>query len=572
MPPKLSKVRQLREDVLSNSSTRSPSRVRTPLPDGEENGALDINFRGIEELLASKLESLQSILDLQDLEDHEKQDMSQAETKSDAKQRAIVELNKARIQSELTTINQVIFSLSRPRSEVSSQSREMLLAQLYKLVVTKPIVVYNEEQAGTPNYVSEANVDQLVKILLAKDYRSPSEFLLLFRSVIGLLASDLTEFGDLVHVGFFEEIEALIRSSSGSQINDENKASVITGYAGLLLVLYADTSAFGIDEKITWLTELADGYVQNNIILRHEIDSGDREHSTLLTGDDDKKLLSEQEQKIAAEGHIASSLIHAVSVLLTLLPRGQFLNELLVETLVPKFVEILDNESDIDSAKAAGKAIALAYELFDYEIEEDDDDEYDAESEYNPNAPYYEQEALLSICDRLAGLSSKKVAKRSKKDVHSVFSEVASTIRNFTNPTTRVEIYKRSPAGLEILNSSISSTHLKLSRSKSLPINSWFLYFRLLHLKWCFGFGLHSQIVSNSDIRDILKEPLTKYQEKYNNDPFDDIVDQSGFRSGNAISDTERFARVEKKRANDLKKARVNKLTEKMDTLDLNVN
>ena len=59
----------LQEDVKSNSSSRSASRVRTPKVDGEENGSLDVNFQSIEELLTMKLESLQSLLEKQSLQD-----------------------------------------------------------------------------------------------------------------------------------------------------------------------------------------------------------------------------------------------------------------------------------------------------------------------------------------------------------------------------------------------------------------------------------------------------------------------------------------------------------------------
>ena len=150
----------LQEDVKSNSSSRSASRVRTPKVDGEENGSLDVNFQSIEELLTMKLESLQSLLEKQSLQDEST--ITGNTDSQDYKQKSISNLNQARIQSGLTTINDIIHSLSMSRTEVSSQSREMLLAQLYKLIVSKPLVVYNEENAGTKNYVSEDKVLELI--------------------------------------------------------------------------------------------------------------------------------------------------------------------------------------------------------------------------------------------------------------------------------------------------------------------------------------------------------------------------------------------------------------------------
>lgn len=560
-----SKIRALREEALSGSSSRSVSRARTPNPDGEENGALDVNFLNIEELLAVRLESLQSLLALPDKHEHDTRDYTRSnDIKSDLQQKAIIDLNKSRIQSDSTTINQIIFSLSRPRSEVSSLSRELLLAQLYKLIVTKPIVVYNEEHAGTKDYVSETNVEDLLNVLYSRDFRSESEFILLYRSIIGLLASDLEEFGDLANGQLFDTIETLLLDQTNALITNENKSSLITGYCGLLLLIYSGTAAYGIDEKINWLFDLAHGYLESAIALRLQLLTGDREYSTWLHESHDRSLVSEQERKALSEGHLGIAAIHGCAALLTLVPPGLFLNDLLSE-LVPKLVEFLDDEDNVDIAKAAARLIALSYELFDYNVNEDEDVEED--EEFNYNAPYYEQGALVSICNRLAKLSSKKVGKKDKLEVHSIFRETVNTIEAYTNSEKRLELYKKSPEGVELSHTLIGSTTLKLSKSRSLPINSWYLYFRLLHLKWCFGFGLHSQIVENEDVRLVLKERVTEFQEKYGYDDDDNFA--PGGWGGNARSDVERFANEDKKRSNDLKKARANKVTDELSELSL---
>lgn len=555
-------VRALHKDVLSAGSSRSSSRARTPMPDGEENGALDVNFSSIEELLSKKLESLQALLFQGENEEQENRDSMVADSQ-DFRQKNADAMNKARIQSDSTNINDIIVSLLHSRTDVSSLSREMLLAQLYKIIVTKPIVVFNEEHAGTKDYVSEESVLILVKFLTSGDYRSSSEFILLYRSVISLLCSDLEDFGELVSTDFLAHIEKLIVEPPTANINNENKASVITGYCGLLLILYSDTSAFGVDDKVKWLLEFSQGFVHSSINLQKQLDSGDREYSTLLDEKDDKRLVSEQESSLRAEAGIAIAGLHGVAALLTLLPRGDYLNELL-NFVATEAVEVIDNDVNIDLAKAGAKLLALCYELYTYDSGEEDEED---DEEFNYNAPYYEQESIIAICSRLANSTAKKVGKKDKKDTNSVFREVVNAIEAYTNAEKREEIYKKSPTGLELLNRSLSSTHVKLSRSKSLSINSWFLYFRLLHLKWCFGFGLHDQLVGNENIRFILKEVSTKYQEKYNNDS-DDGFGGAGF-GRNARSDVDRFAKAEKKRDSDLKKARVNKLTEKIEDLDI---
>lgn len=555
-------VRALHKDVLSAGSSRSSSRARTPMPDGEENGSLDVNFSSLEELLSQKLESLQQLLYLAEGEEVENRD-SMVANSQDFRQKNADAINKARIQSSATSINDIIISLLHSRAEVSSLSREMLLAQLYKIIVTKPIAVLNEENARTKDYVGEESVLSLVKLLTTGDYRSPSEFILLFRSVISLLTSDLEDYGELVSTDFLAYLESLILEPPNANVSNENKAGVITGFCSLLLILYADTSAFGVDDKVKWLLEYSQGFVQSSVNLQKQLDTGDREYSTLMDEKDDKSLVIEQQTNLHAEANIAIAGLHGVAVLLTLLQKGEYLNELL-NFVATEVVEVIDNDVNLDLAKAGAKVLALCYEMYTYEEDKESEEDDD---EFNYNAPYYEQESIISICNRLASTTAKKIGKKDKKETNSVFREVVNAIENYTNAEKREEIYKRSPVGLELLAASLSSTHVKLSRSKSLSINSWFLYFRLLHLKWCFGFGLHDQLVGNDTIRPILREPLTKYQDKYNYES--DGGGNGGGFGRNARTDVERFAKTEKKRDTDLKKARVNKITQTIEHLDL---
>lgn len=554
--------RSLLRETLSNSSSRSNSRVRTPLPDSEENGTLDVNFLTLEELLSKKLESLQAIMYQNEQHETENRDSMVADSQ-DFRQKNAEAMNRSRIQSGHTSVNEIIHSLQQSRSQVSSQSRELLLAQLYKLVVTKPVPRFNEEFADSHTYITEQTVLSLITQLTGGNYKSPTEFILLYRSCIALLTSDLESFGDLVSGDFLNSIEKFITDTPTSSVNNENKASVITGYCGLLLVLYGDTSAFGVDDKIKWLLELAQGFVTSSLSLKKQLDSGEREYSTLMDEKEDKRLVSDQEMYVQSESNVAIACLHGVGVLLTLLRRGEYLNELL--TFVANEVsEVIDNDSIIELSKAATKVFALCYELYEYETPEEDDEE---DLEFNYNAPYYEQSVILSVLLRLSNLSSKKIGRKEKKEINSVFREAAKTIEYYTNKEKREEIYKMSPTGVELLASSFVSTLVKLSKSKSININSWFLYFRLLHLKWCFGFGLHDQLVDNVNVRLLLKAPNSRYQDKFGIDAGAELSFH-GFGT-NAMSDTDRFSRTDKKRANDLKKAREEKVTLELELLAL---
>lgn len=551
--------RFLQEDIKSNSSSRSASRVRTPKVDGEENGSLDVNFQSIEELLTLKLESLQSLLEKQGLQEETTINNDNAQ---DHKQKSLSHLNEVRIQASLTTINDIIHSLTMSRTEVSSQSRELLLAQLYKLIVSKPLIVYNEEHSGTSSYISEDKVLELIKILMSGDYRSPTEFLLLFRSCIALLSSDIEEFGELISPELLNFIQKMIQDPETLNITNENKASIITGLTGLLMILHNGSSSYGIDERISSLIELSEGYSASSNTLSTQLKSGDREYSTYFAEEIDKRIVSDSLNKVNAEASVAISALHGAGCLLTLIDRGDYLNEYILD-IMPKLVTVLDNEN-IEISKAAGRFIALCYEVFTY----DNSGNGEEESEFNENSPYYEQEELLSIIERLANVSSHKITKKNKKEAHSIFRDILNTVTSYTNFDKRIEIFKKSPDGIEIINSMMDSNYIKLSKTRSLAINSWFLYLRLIHLKWCFSFGVHNQLVGNDDIRDILKEPPSDYQLKYGiNDSYVGDDDYEDSFNSSALND--KFATDDKKRTEQIRKARVNKLTETIDDLEI---
>lgn len=532
-------------ETNSNSSSRSASRARTPRPDGEENGQLDFAFNNLEELLSSKLENLEGW----------------REKNYDFKQETVDELNKSRITSS-SSINELIHSLQKPRTEVSSESRELILAQLFRLIVIKSLLVYNEARLGTNSYVTEEKVADLIFVLMKNEYRSPQEFLLLFRCTIALIASDIDEFSGLVDGEFLNFLRLLITEPANSVITNENKSHVITGYVGLLLIIHNGASGYGIDSIVSWLFEVTDGFAMSALTSMREFKEGDREYSTFFDDLSQQRIVDDITSKQNGESLISIAGLHGVGCLLTLIPKTEFLNELIQE-LMPKLVDLLDNELNIEISKAAGRVIALCYEIYSYNNDEEaNDSQFD--EDFNENSPYYEQEQITSTLTRLANLNDKKIAKKEKKEAHSIFRDILHTVESYGKYDTRIEILKKSPTGMEILSKIMDSNFIKLSKTKSIQINSWFLYLRLIHLKWCFSFGVHNQLISNSLIRDVLKEPPTDFQLKYGYQGTEDEVHDDGF-SVDAKHELD-----DKKRSNMLKKARVNKLAEEMQELEIN--
>ncbi|ODV78610.1 uncharacterized protein CANTADRAFT_6966 [Suhomyces tanzawaensis NRRL Y-17324] len=549
--------RWTREDgTPSGSSSRAES--RTPMAeddsDYEEDGESDL--QRIQELLSRKLELLQT---------ENENPLNKVHTAGDAKQHAALAVNKSIIESQSTTINDIIASLGLPRTEVSTLSRELLLAQLYKLVVSKPLVVYNEEHQGSAHFVDEEKMQRLVNHFTGGNYRSDVEFLYLFRSLATLIVSNIDDFGEFLSSDFMEQIEKLITEPTTSVITNDNKANLISGYVTLLLVLHHGSSSFGIDDKINWLIDIAEGFSMSALTLRKNVETGDREHSTFFDANVDKNLISEAWGKVAAEVSVAVAALHGIACLLTLLERGDYLNEL-SEDLMLKLVVLVDNDEIREIAKAAGRVIAVIYESYLY----DEDDEDADDEEYNANAPYYEQEALFSIFTRLTNLSSKKVSKKDKKEFNSVFRNILHTLEAYVDSEKRSSIYRKTPEGVELINSIMDSTYIKLSKFKSLSINSWFLYARLRHLRWAFSFGLHNQLVANESIRDILKEPETEFKsyDQYDFDASKLENEQAYAEYASELLDHKHIS-DDKARSRKIKKERVNKMTAQFEDIEL---
>ncbi|KAA8902643.1 hypothetical protein DIURU_002752 [Diutina rugosa] len=515
--------------------------------DDSDDEAVEADFNRIQDLLRKRLESLQMTVEN---DKGVEKTLDNNMNKNDRKQYEAEKLNKARIKSEATSPNEIINSLQQSRTDVSTTSREILLAHLYQVLVSKSVVVWNEEHMDTSGYVSDVEVEKLIKVLLDGDYRTDVELYYLVRSVVALIVSDIDEFGTFVNPQLLQTFQKLVTEGSGSVVTAENKATIVNGLVNMTLVLHHGSSNFGLDDTAKWLMDLAEGFATSAFNLRSQLSSGDREYSTLITDKhSDDKLVSEAVLKVNGESAVAVAALHGLATVLTLLSRGEYLNEL-VEDFMLKLVPLVDNDADAEIAKAAARVVAVIYEVYTYGEDDDADDD-----EYNTNAPYYEQEQLFAIFDRLANLSTKKVSKKDRKSVHSVFRNILNSMKAYTNPVTRAELSKRSPEGMEIINASFPNVTLRLSKYKSWPIDTWGMYSRLRSLKWCFSFGLHHQLVASESLRDILKDDVSHHrhleidESRLDDAGYTDLVDDA-LSKMNEMNDKQRAEKRRRDRDN----------------------
>lgn len=204
--------------------------------------------------------------------------------------------------------------------------------------------------------------------------------------------------------------------------------------------------------------------------------------------------LSLEEGPIAVAGLLGSGLL--ISIL-----NGP--NSVICDFL-PILVDFLEFNSSPDVRAAASKVIALFYQFYDYES---DDDEYDDDEDIQ-EIPFVNHAEILARLRELSGAGIRKVSKKDKMEQKSLFRDVSRFIELYTSRSKR----------RDIVSDDLVITHVKLSKSKSLSIDSWAKLLVLQHFKWAFGPGIHTQIANNPMLQECLQEsgpPLSLRTQDY---------------------------------------------------------
>ncbi|CDK25327.1 unnamed protein product [Kuraishia capsulata CBS 1993] len=488
----------------SKASVRSAS--QTPLGYASDNSEDvdedDWNYGKIDDLIISKIASL-----------------NDDDGESASRNGSQVNLSDPLKFLKTHTIDEIITSLSLPRTQVSSASRELLLAQMYHLIIKSPLPIDGVA-------VNERNTELLVDFW--KDARSENERLFAFRCVVAYASSDIDEVASVVISDFLPYVlnDLTPKDNEDGAVSVTLRSNYIIGYCALSLVAMDGSGCNGVEDIVTMLIDLAEGY----------------DASSELNAED-----------------VASAALQGAGVLISLIFKGRSttrgLDEL-IQDVCPRVVVFLEAGHHIITQKAAGKLVALMYELFDFQddIEKDDNEDYGDEEELSP---YFDVSEVLSLVKELATLSSKKVSKKEKKESHSLFRDVLRTVETHASKTDRL-------AEQNSLEEPSVLSHLKISKSKSLSITSWYSYLRLVHLRWIFSSGLHSQLANSSEsgIKDLIDFPeQSKYQFSRN------IEEDSGI--GEREFTTKSKAVNSKTRTKEINSAREDKLRETLETLNV---
>ncbi len=442
----------------ASSKTTSRSASRGPGSDDQDHDGLlsDINFGNLDEIISLRLNTL--------LNDDDNNSSSAKDGSKDT------------VRLKLNSIPEIIKTLQKSRNEVSSNDRELLLNQLYNLIIRKPTL-----DSEYDDYEYEQDLLNLLKVFQSA---KSNELVLADRAITAFIISNIDEAGAVYSEDKLMNILSLLEKKiADTNIPTSSRQYLIYSYTSLALVIYDESSGYGVDEMFEFLLET---------LLGLAADIG--ENISLIT-----------------------ALVYGLGALLTVLVEHSNLNEL-IENMVDSTVDLLTDCDYLEVTKPMAMLFGLAYEIYNYddELGETLDDDFDPLDDALPFTNTYQ---LTTRLEELIKSSSKKLSKKDKKEGRSLFRDVLTTINFYSDKEARLN--KLSSKKLNVEDDYASQdelvlSHIKLSKSRSLAVKSWFAFFRLIQLKWVFSSGIHTQLANNSRLSKIIRDkPTGDYANKF---------------------------------------------------------
>lgn len=205
-----------------------------------------------------------------------------------------------------------------------------------------------------------------------------------------------------------------------------------------------------------------------------------------------ENLMQLAEETSGEEAPVISAAILSAGLLTSIMPTPNSI----IDQYLPSLIDFLDHQS-LDVKLASGKVIALYFQIYNYQevLDEDfdpEDGDDDGELDHIQFIDYHEMYTKLKD---LASQSAKKIGKKDKKEQKSLFKDVTNTIELFASKSSRHSL----------TSEDLIITHLRLSRSKSMSVDSWNKLLLIQMYKWLYGPGIHTHIANNSFIQETVK-------------------------------------------------------------------
>lgn len=458
----------IRGETKSKSNSRSGSRSNSRPPSrgpGENDLLSEINFDNIDQLISERLNAL--------LAD---------------------ENENTKVKYKLNSIPDIIQTLQKPLKEVNSTDRELLLTQLYNLIIKNTDlsnIYLNEDDYENDLVLLFKNLNNF------KNYES-NEYYLLLKSVTSFIIINLENssilYSEDKSLNILNYLEKKIKDDT---INSNIKKNLIYSYSILVLSIFDESGGFGIENHFEFLQEFL--------------------ISNLNDIEDDFNLII--------------SILYGLGSILTLLINNPLFNEYLENLLDPDLFDILNNSENLELLKPVSMLFGFSFENYNYN-DDINEDLLDYIEEDDFDYPFQSKYQLIERLNELFKNSSKKISKRDKKEGRSVFKDVLNTIEFYSDKRQRIKKLssKKKADEIEVEETDdLVLSHIKLSKSRSLAVKSWFAFFRLIQFKWLFTSGLHNQLANNKQISSIIRDkPVKSYSNNFN---FDDEEPEEAYET-----------------------------------------
>ena len=433
-------------------------------------------------------------------------------------------------------VQDMIEALNRPRNKINTESRLFLLGEGYKMLIRHPDTVD----------VNEQDMEQLIGFIKAA--KSDKESLLAIRFAAAYAATDSDEVGTQV---MDELVPILYRTVFDFNQSSFLRSFCIIAYFSLLLVIFDGSDCYSISESANDFLDLIEPYENAN---------DTNEDKAGGTG----TVENEDQSKYGWD--LVANSINGIGIVLSLLYKSgkSDVNEL-IQDYLPRVTPFLGEEFPKNVHKAACILMGLMYEIYDFKSGSSAtaDDGLD-------EGPYYNVSELEESINQLVRDSNKKVGKRSKKEVRSIYREVLNTIISAQERATRqkegladdIDDEEREMDRLSRKAAVISK--FAISKTKQLPIKSWFAFLRLIHLKYLFDTELSQHLLSFREVREFLVGPKDRNSLGGDGDEEDD---EYGSSARNWKSRDVKLSGIKKEQ--QIQKARDDKLREKMSDLNI---
>jgi len=390
---------------------------------------------------------------------------------------------KDTVKTKLNSIPEIIKTLQKSRNEVSSNDRELLLNQLYNLIIKKPTLDLEYD-----DYDYEEDLLNLFKIF--QSCKSKNEFIFATRAITCFMITNIDNAGILYNedksINILNYLEKKIIDLN---LSKSTRQCLIFAYSSISMIIYDESSGYGVDNMFEFLLETLLGLIidiNENILL-------------------------------------INSIIYGLGALLTIIINHENLNEL-IENLIDSTIDLLIDVDILEITKPISMLFGLCYEIYNYNDELGESIDLNnfkiIEDDF---LPYNNTFEIIKRLEELIKKSTKKISKKDKKQGRSVFKDVLTTINFYSNKELRLN--KLSSKKIEDdynNNNNNNSTnelilsHIKLSKSRSLAVKSWFAFFRLIQLKWVYSSGIHTQLANNSKLSNIIRDkPNDDYSNKF---------------------------------------------------------